>query len=128
MISTYVLANIQVLGACVAVLHDAADIFANLARIWQPTKQLWLSFVFFFTMMVIWTWTRLLVLPYILWVLTMQSIPLIRTMEHSDLLVSLMHSLLFFCVCMVMLHFYWFILLSQMLIGYVYKNKSDDLL
>ena len=77
LIAAYVLANIHCLGAGVAVMHDAADIFANLARIWQPTKYLKASFLLFAVMMVIWVWTRLLLLPYFIWVLQFKTIPVL---------------------------------------------------
>jgi len=109
----YILANCHVLGAPVAVLHDAVDIFANLARIFQPTKLfIPVGLLTFAVMMFIWIWTRLLVLPVVIYRLIFDLIPLLRAHELSSLTVPYMSSLSFFCACMIFLHYYWFILLS----------------
>jgi hypothetical protein len=49
-------------------------------------------------------------------------------MPDSALLVPQMKAIMFFLTCMVFLHYYWYILLSQMLIGYITKGAKEDLL
>jgi hypothetical protein len=75
LITAYVLANMHVLGAAVAVMHDSADIFACLARVFQPTKLFKIALFSFAAMMIIWFYTRLILLPYIVWILIFKTLP-----------------------------------------------------
>lgn len=66
----YLISNVHVIGAFIAVLHDCSDIFMNLGRIWHGTKfESTLCFGFVLCMYTTWIWTRLITLPHGIWVL-----------------------------------------------------------
>lgn len=125
----YLVANIHVIGAFIAVLHDCSDIFMNTARICHGTKwQSTFGIGSLLMMYVTWIWTRLIILPYSIWILEGEAYDSTFTkMEIPQFTVPFLHAMVIFLVCMNFLHYYWFILLSQMVFGYIFKGKADDL-
>lgn len=128
LISCYLISNVHFIGAMIAVLHDWADIFATLARMLQPSKYISMSFFFFIIMMIIWVWTRLLVLPYLIYLLYAELNPLQESLPQSEIRIKYIYSFCFFLGSLAFLHYYWFFMLTQMLLNYVFKGKGEDLL
>lgn len=69
LVGCYLISNGHMIGALIAVLHDAADIVICLARIVHSTKHDHWTIALFASMVGVWIWTRMMMLPYCVWLL-----------------------------------------------------------
>merc|ERR1711939_442220 len=60
----YYMANCWKIGSVIALLHDIADISANSTKSISETRFQNLAAILFVLNMVVWFWTRLVVLPF----------------------------------------------------------------
>lgn len=101
--------NLWEVGSTIAFLHDIADITTNITKTLTETNdKTFIGFEFAIHMLV-WFYTRLCVLPYMIWIVFNTKIPYISDFE-----------IYFFCwllTCMFFLHAYWF----NMFIGFITK-------
>lgn len=110
--------NILNLGAVVALLHDIADITTNIVKTLTESNDKTFIAPVFITHMGIWFYTRLLVLPYIIYRLAVWDIYLGSVIVKP-----------FFCwllCCMFMLHCYWFKMFCGMLMKYTKSGATED--
>jgi hypothetical protein len=78
-------------------------------------------------MYITWIWTRLIVLPYSIWLIVFDYSAAIRVLPDTTYEVSYARSMMFVMSAMDFLYIYWFILLTQMLVNYVLKGSDEDL-
>ena len=123
----YLVPNAHVWGAAYCVLHDWSEVFMYMARILQATPYNLAAFLSLFGMYVSWIWTRLIVLPYSIWLVSTKYCSLQAEKVNSIYEVSLVKSMMFVMSAMDFLYIYWFILLSQMIANFIFKGKVDDL-
>jgi hypothetical protein len=64
------LINGWTIGGVIAYLHDIADITTNIVKMLAETNSKIVVGIVFAIHMFVWAWTRLLVLPYLIWRLT----------------------------------------------------------
>lgn len=128
LLAGYLWANFHCLGVYFAVLHDCVDSLIALARMLQATKyKKTISAFFFVVMWFVWLYTRILVLPASIWGVVYYTLPYLQTLEHSNYFVPYLQSMAFFLSCMCFLHYYWFVLISQMLSAYIFKGELKDI-
>jgi type II secretory pathway component PulF len=68
-------------------------------------------------MMVTWVWTRLYILPYLIWFLARVLVPqFFSQLEEAAYFVPYIQAMNFFLGCLALLHYWWFYLIGQMLL------------
>ena len=113
--------NMWEVGGIIAFLHDIADITTNFVKFLADTPYSNLTAVWFVIHMIIWGWTRNLVLPYMIYTVFTQDMPVIY--NTSGFIIP------FFCYllsCMCMLHYYWFSLFVLMLSRFMGTGATED--
>jgi len=76
---------------------------------------------FFATTMLVWLWTRLIVLPF-------EMIPKIYYHYPVEPVSNLPKpAFIYLLGCMIMLHYYWFYLFCNMLLNYKKKGVAEDI-
>mmetsp|Transcript_14538 Transcript_14538/g.24810 ORF Transcript_14538/g.24810 Transcript_14538/m.24810 type:complete len:157 (+) Transcript_14538:493-963(+) len=93
--------NALEIGSTIAFLHDIADITTSIVKVLAETHLSNATAVVFVTHMGIWFWTRILVLPYLIFLLYFRM-----GVNFGSPIVTP-----FFCYllgCMFILHCYWF--------------------
>ena len=107
------------IGCLIAYLHDIADIFGALVKCASTTKYANLTVLIFLIMMCLWFWTRLFVLPQIIYrIMTDEFVPSVQ------LFVKL--NGIFLCVLQ-FLHIYWFYMFLAMLLHKLKTGEAEDL-
>ena len=78
-------------------------------------------------MMVTWIWTRLYILPYTIWFVETVMVPeFFAKLEFASIYISYVHSMSFFLGSLVLLHYWWFFLISEMLATIIFRGKLID--
>ena len=107
------------LGATIAFLHDIADIFGNLTRVVSESKVNSIIAPLFLFMMSVWFYTRIYVLPYLIW----------KIAVWPGLVIGTDFTKYFFCwllTCMFFLHVYWFSMFVKMLSKFIVSGEAVD--
>jgi ceramide synthetase len=106
--------NITLAGAVVSYLHDIADIFTQYVRCWSETTYSTLTLLNALGMTISWFYTRLIVLPYFIY-LTATAQPF-----HGMNFMTLKFLTVHLCILFV-LHVFWFgrmlSVISKFLVG-----------
>ena len=98
-----ILGNYLVVGAVVMYLHDIADIPATLARALSSTEFEQTGFGVFICLLICWIWTRLYILPQILYKICTDPFPdvmlVVTRFNGAQLgILQLLHIYWFFCL------------------------------
>lgn len=104
-------------GATIAYLHDIADIFIAASRMLGDSKYSNLTGVMFVVAMGVWFWTRLITLPYLMYLIS-QS-----THKYGTCLKEIF---LYLLGCMFALHTYWFTMFVNILTKFITTGKAED--
>ena len=104
------LCNYWEIGGVIAYLHDIADVTTNFVKFLADTNYTNATVVLFVTHMVIWFWTRNLVLPYLIYYILITEMPVVYSI--TGFVIPFFGYLL---SCMCMLHYYWFSLFVLMI-------------
>lgn len=107
------------IGCVIAFLHDIADIFVGGARICNSTSKDGISMIFFACLLVSWVWTRIILLPQIIYRIFMED------WDYRCRLFCQTNG--FFLVVLQFMHIYWLILLVKMALNKVMHGKIDDI-
>jgi len=84
LLAGYLWANFHCGGIFFATLHDAVDIFTALARLFQGSiYKNTISGPSMVVMWFVWLYTRILILPYSLWILERHLIPIFHSFPQS---------------------------------------------
>ena len=118
--SGYYLVNRWKGGSVIALLHDYADIGINVSKMLAETRYSNLTAALFACTMLVWFWTRIIVLPY-----EMYEIYLYAPEFEPSYLVK--PAFIYLLGCMCMLHFYWFNLFIKMFLNYKKKGVAEDI-
>ena len=106
------------LGQTIAFLHDIADI-GNMTRFVGESKDKIIIGPLFIFMMAVWFYTRVLVLPYLIW----------KIAVWPDLIIGTPFTRYFFCwllTCMFFLHCFWFSMFVKMITKFFKKGETED--
>lgn len=104
-------------GSTIAFLHDIADIFVGMSKTLGETKYTNLTGFVFVLNMIVWFWTRLIVLPYLM------SIVFLSDIKYGACMKEIFLYLLF---CMLCLHCFWFSLFVGMLSKFIKTGVAED--
>jgi acyl-CoA-dependent ceramide synthase len=107
-------------GSVFAFLHDIADITTNLIKPLSESKDKVFSGPTFIFHMSVWFYTRLLVLPYLIYLVWILRIEI----KVADPIIIPVFCWLL--CCMWALHTYWFYMFCQMLQKYVKTGVKED--
>ena len=114
-------ANFFECGSVIAVLHDSADILTNWCKFWSETTLSNFTVASFLIYLIVWFYTRCLILPYLIYGIWAYSPP------NPD--IELKFLIPVFCYLlsiMYMLHCYWFTLFLGMLKKFMKSGKAED--
>ena len=107
-------------GGVIAFLHDIADITSNVTK---PVSDIkgggGAAAILMLMHMVIWGWTRLVMLPYYIYTISQEA-----PQEMGNLCAGVFCWLL---SCMCLLHFYWYTLFIRIIYKYVTEGKAEDI-
>lgn len=113
----YLLNTLEV-GSAIAFLHDIADIFVNIVKFSGETEHDNLSAFLMIVHMIVWAYTRLITLPYMIYQIAI-----------SDMIIG-KYSKWIFCyllTCMFLLHCFWFTLFVRMIINFAKDGVAEDI-
>ena len=114
--------NAWEVGSTIAFLHDIADVTTNVMKTLSESRFKKESAITFVLHMTIWFWTRLIVLPYLIFLIFTQA-PRDVFSSGAEIVIP------FFCYllgCMFMLHIYWFSMFVRLLNKYMYQGVVED--
>lgn len=114
------LCNVWEIGSVIAYLHDIADITTNIVKALAETKYGKTTAVFFIYHMVVWFYTRNVLLPYMIYVILF----VVEADFAGERIIRPMFAYLL--SCMFLLHCYWFNLFLKMLNKYVKSGATED--
>jgi len=110
--------NNMAIGCMIAFLHDIADIFGNAIKCMSTTHYDKAILPLFFTMMSVWFWTRIYVLPVIVyWIFQRESGSLDMFIKLNGIFLSVL----------VFLHYFWFSLFFKMLWVKIKTGVAEDI-
>jgi ceramide synthetase len=101
------LLNLSIMGAIVAFVHYSSDIFCMALRGFSETKFRKVTIFSAVLMAISWFWTRLVVFPYLIWVILTKTENILGSVKIKYFMGFLLCVLLF-------LHYHWFITLVSM--------------
>ena len=113
--------NVWECGGVIMLLHDIADISGNLTKGLGETIFPNFTGALFVLHMLIWAYTRMIVLPILIW----QIGKYCSNMGDS----SFVNPKWIFCYllsCMVLLHTFWFSIFCKMIYNLINTGKSED--
>lgn len=98
------------IGATIAFLHDLADVTTSLTKALGETTYKKTTIVFFITNMVVWAYTRNLVLPYLIFNIAFRM-PHVHFYGEKIIRPYFVYLL----SCMAVLHIYWMYMIFKLL-------------
>ena len=116
------LINLWTIGSVIAYLHDIADITTNIVKPMSDTNSKYGVAIVFAIHMLIWGWTRLIVLPYLIYRIAMWHLNGDVEM-HNNFIIP------FFCYllsCMFCLHIYWYQMFIKLMHKFVKFGSTED--
>jgi hypothetical protein len=113
------------IGCVVSFLHDIADITASVTKYFACTPYTTTLVSWFISNMVVWAYTRLIVLPYLLYRIWTECVFLYKD-EFVDFWPATMSSAIMLTM-MQILHIYWYFLFVKMLCTYKKKGVAEDI-
>ena len=108
------------IGAVVSLIHDLPDIPIAWTRAWSESEYKTLTAVSFAFSLLVWLYTRLGMLPYIIYVSTVR----LEVYTVSPYVQPIFGFLL---SCLFCLHIYWYILCLRILANFFTKGVAEDL-
>ena len=105
-------------GGVIALLHDIADVTTGIVKCLAETKFSNATAIFFVTHMGIWAYTRLIILPWMIYMIWITPVD----MGHPVCIPAFVYLL----GCMFLLHCYWFMLFCKLLKKYVKSGSTED--
>ena len=118
----YIYGNAFLFGSIVAYLHDLADIPANLGKSFGSTTLGGLTGVIGVFLVSIWFWTRIYLLPQIIYFISQTKMD--PSLERFSPFILLN---MIFLGIMCVLHYYWFVLIVRMILRFATSGATDDL-
>jgi len=123
LIGSMIFSNGMTVGCAIAFLHDIADITAALTKYYGQTPNDLCAAIWMIVNMVVWGYTRLMVLPYLIYVI-------FTTFEYRKDFIAYQPITLisgFFLCVMFCLHAYWYKIFCVMIYKAIKTGKSEDL-
>jgi len=114
-------ANFFECGSVIAVLHDSADIMTNFTKFFSETKLQTFTGISFIFYMMLWFYTRCIVLPYLIYGIWEYTPP------NPDIELKFLTPVFCYLLSiMFMLHCYWFYLFIGMITKFTKTGKAED--
>ena len=110
--------NAWEIGSIVALLHDIADVTTGIVKCLAETRFGTATAVMFVTHMIIWAYTRLYLLPWMIYMIWTTPV------DHFSPVV--IPSFVYLLSCMFLLHWYWFLLFCRLLKKYTTSGSTED--
>ena len=107
------------IGGIIALLHDIADVGTGAAKCLAETKYGNVTAVVFVTLMCVWFYTRLIILPYMMYMIWITPVDM-----GSPIPIP---CFIYLLGCMFLLHCYWFMLFCKMLKKYTTTGATEDI-
>ena len=114
--------NLPGLICVVNFLHDIADISISLARVLSESRFRYSCAVIFTLNSFVWAYTRLYVLPQLVYSIFLEGKETAGPMLHVEFL----YILGFLQSCLICLHAYWFTMFIQILYSFSKNGKAED--
>ena len=121
---TMIFSNYLRIGCLISFQHDIADIPCSLTKYFVQTKYTTATLISFATNMVVWGYTRNLLLPYVVWRIVGENLWMVAPFEEYWVIAAL--TCVFLSV-MAALHYYWYYLFLCMLTKYQQKGEATDI-
>jgi len=119
-----IFSNICTIGCVVSFQHDIADIPCSIAKYFGCTIYKNTSVLAFIILMIVWFYTRLVLLPYVIYRMVTENMWLPEPFEDCSPIVGFTAG---FLSVMLFLHYYWFYIFIQMVTTYKEKGATEDL-
>lgn len=113
--------NVWSIGGVIAYLHDIADIPGHLTKFFTETNYKNCTVVVFITCMIVWFYTRCMVLPHYIYIIATEEMK--EAYEVSGFIIPFFVYLL---SCMCLLHYYWFSMFILMLRKFTKSGTTED--
>lgn len=113
--------NVWAMGSVIAFQHDIADVFSHATKFFTETNYRNCTVVIFLSNMVVWFYTRNILLPYYIYIISTE--PMQALADVSGFVKP------FFCYllgCMALLHYYWFAMFMLLLRKYASSGSTED--
>lgn len=110
--------NATQIGSVIALIHDIADITTGLTKALAETKYGTATAVAFVTHMILWFYTRLVLLPWSIYMIWVSEV------DFGNPIVKPTFCYLLFC--MFMLHCYWYKMFCSLLSKYMNTGSTED--
>jgi len=123
----YLQSNFTCIGTLIAFEQDLADVLVQLSKMFSSTRFKKLTISLFLSMVVVWAYTRLYVLPMLIYSIVSDLIP--NHMVHTDpswLFTSYVYLMSGFLTCIYLLCIWWFMLFLKMIAEIVTTGKAED--
>lgn len=104
-------------GSTIAFLHDIADIFVGLSKTFGETKYSNMTAFIFVLCMIVWFWTRLITLPYLMYIVYQSEVKFGNVVKEI---------FIYLLGCMFCLHCYWFSLFCGMITKFIKTGQAED--
>ncbi|KAJ4841024.1 hypothetical protein Tsubulata_044440 [Turnera subulata] len=115
-------------GSIVLALHDASDVFMEIAKMSKYSGYEWNSSVFFVLFVISWTILRIIYFPF--WILRSTSYEILLSLKWEEDMTTVtiyyyvFNTLLF---CLLVLHIYWWYLMLKMVVRQIKaRGKVED--
>lgn len=111
-------------GVVAAWLHDIADIAVTICRIFVTLEWKWTSTLAYFAMVTAWFYTRLMILPYYIW-MSIFEFKFPEALAHYQ---PFIYIEIFFVSIMQVLHVFWFAMFIRMGYRMLMKGERKDII
>ena len=115
------LCNVWKCGGVIMLLHDIADVTGNFVKGAGESKYKNFAGVTFVLHMIVWAYTRMFVLPILIYQIYKYADPL-----GDSPLVNPKHIFCYLLTCMVLLHTFWFKIFCSMIYKFASEGVAED--
>lgn len=112
--------NIWEIGAVIAFQHDIVDIVGSLTKVSAETKYSNFTAAVFVTCIIIWTYTRVILLPVFIYQIAFNEV------DFGMGEVVIKPFFLYMLCCLFILHVYWLNLFLQIIYRFVATGDDED--
>ena len=116
--------NLATIGCVVSFQHDIADIPCSVAKYFGQTVYTKTAVFFFSINMVLWAYTRNILLPYVIYRIVTENLDFPAPFEEFWVIPAFAAA---FLSVMCVLHYYWYVIFVKMMLNFKEKGEAEDL-